>query len=203
VLCVGSLDAPGAWSSGINADGLALADTQMVTRDQGIGLLRYFMMGRLLAECDCVDAALDLLRRIPQAGGGTLVLGDAGGTMATVEIGHRALAIERSRAGWVARTNHFLAPVLRATRLASGSENSLARLATLANWLDGLMDPPTMEHAAAMMCTHDAPDSTGLCRHGGAGEAATVLCHLYDCAARSLAFARGTPCAGNWFIYNL
>jgi isopenicillin-N N-acyltransferase like protein len=203
VLCVGSLGAPGAYSSGINSDGLALADTQVVTRDQGIGLLRYFMMGRLLAECDGVDAALDLLRDVPQAGGGTLVLADATGVMATVEIGHRAMAIERSRGGWVARTNHFLAPVLRNTRVGPGRENSEGRLATLSRWLDGLADPPTMEQATAMMGTHDEGDRVGLCRHGGATEAATVSCHLYGCTTRRLAFARGTPCTGDWFAYNL
>lgn len=35
VLCLGSLGAPGAWSSGMNSDGFALADTQIATADHG------------------------------------------------------------------------------------------------------------------------------------------------------------------------
>jgi hypothetical protein len=203
VLCVGSLGAPGAYSSGMNSDGFALADTQVVTRDQGPGLLRYFMMGRLLAECGCVDEALDLLARTPQAGGGNLILADAGGTMASVEVGHRALAIERSTAHWVARTNHFLAPVLRDTLVAPGGDNSTARLASLTGWLAGLKGAPDWAAAAAVMSSHDTPDGAGLCRHGTAGGSTTLSCHLYDCAARRLTFAHGNPCTGNWSSYAL
>jgi hypothetical protein len=199
VLCVGSLGAPGAYSSGMNSDGLALADTQVVTRDQGPGLLRYFLMGKLLAECGDVGEALELSRRIPHAGGGNLILADAGGAMASVEIGHRALAIKRSTAGWVARTNHFLAPALRNTLVAPGGDSSAGRLATLTGWLAGLDGPPDEATAASIMSSHDTPDGTGLCRHGEAGGSATVSCHLYDCAARTLTFAYGNPCAGNWF----
>ena len=84
VLCVGSLGAPGAYSSGINSDGFALVDTQVVTRDQGVGLLRYFLMTRLLATCASVEAAIVALHATAHAGGGTLVLADASGAIATV-----------------------------------------------------------------------------------------------------------------------
>ena len=58
VLCLGSLGAPGAWSSGMNSDGLALADNQIATADHGPGMLRYFLMNTLLATCATVAAAL-------------------------------------------------------------------------------------------------------------------------------------------------
>lgn len=101
--CVGSLGSPGAYSSGVNSDGFTLADTRVVTTDQGTGLLRYFMMTRLLARCARVEEALDALRGMRRAGGGCLVMADATGATAAVEIGHRALEVERG-AGRVART---------------------------------------------------------------------------------------------------
>ena len=98
LLCVGSLGSPGAFSSGINSDGLAVADTQIGTRDHGIGWLRYFLMTALLRECGCVADALAFIAAVPHAGGGSLVLGDArrcGGrrrTRSPAAAAHRAPA---------------------------------------------------------------------------------------------------------------
>ena len=62
MLCLGSLGSPGAYSSGINARGLALADTQVAVRSHRVGWLRYFLMGRILADCADVPQALALIR---------------------------------------------------------------------------------------------------------------------------------------------
>jgi isopenicillin-N N-acyltransferase-like protein len=207
VLCVVSLGAPGAYSSGINSDGLALVDTQVVTTDQGVGLLRYFLMTRLLARCGSVAAAIEALHVTRHAGGGTLVLADATGAIATVEIGHSALAVARPSAGWVARTNHFLAPDL-ARRLAAqpgdpGIDVSHARLAMLTGWLAARAAPPSLAEAAAIMASHDGPGCTGLCRHGAGGGSNTVSASVYDCASRTLHFVHGNPCQGVWARYDL
>src|SRR5690606_1665169 len=87
MLCVGSLGSPGAYSSGINVKGFALADTQVSVRLHRVGWLRYFLMTRLLATCGSVDEALDFISGVPHAGGGTLVLADASGAIAAVELG--------------------------------------------------------------------------------------------------------------------
>ncbi len=202
VLCVGSLGAPGAYSSGINSDGFALVDTQVVTTDQGVGLLRYFLMTRLLARCATVEQAIETLHATTHAGGGTLVLADATGTMAAVEIGHRHLAIDRPVDAWVARTNHFLATGLRERLLASkgdpGLDVSQGRLATLANWLANRCFCPTWQEAAAVMASHDQPGTAGLCRHGGETASSTVSCAIFTCGPGALHFAHGNPCDGHW-----
>lgn len=198
ILCVGSLGAPGVYSSGINSDGLALADTQVVTRDQGVGLLRYFLMTRLLARCADVAEALALLFDTEHAGGGTLLLADATGAMAAVELGHRTIAIERTRAGWLARTNHFLAPSLAAGLLAE-PDHSVARLARLTRWLDAAA--PDAEAARRFMASHDGDAGPGPCRHGGETGSTTVSCAIYRCAAGGLDFAEGNPCHGRWTRY--
>ncbi|MCW3474665.1 C45 family autoproteolytic acyltransferase/hydolase [Limobrevibacterium gyesilva] len=207
VLCVGSLGAPGAYSSGINSDGFALVDTQVVTTDQGVGLLRYFMMTRLLAHCASVEAAIDELRGMPQAGGGTLVLADATGAIAAVEIGHSAVAVARPATRWVARTNHFLSPELIG-RLAAhpgdpGIDDSQARLATLSSWLGARQACPSLDAAAAVMASHDTPDGAGLCRHGGQAGSTTISCSIFACTAQTLHFATGNPCEGAWSRYDL
>ena len=202
VLCVGSLGAPGAYSSGINSDGLALVDTQIVTTDQGVGLLRYFLMTRLLARCTTVAEAVDEMRRLRHAGGGSLVMADAGGAIAAVELGHSAVAVERPAGMWAARTNHFLSPALR-DRLAAqprdpGIDVSHARLATLTAWLSARTACPTADEARALMSGHDTPAATGLCRHGGEVSSSTVSCAIFACGPGSLYFAHGSPCSAPW-----
>ena len=63
MICVGSAGSPGAYSSGINAAGLALVDNHVGTRRHGIGWLRYFAMTRILATCRTVDEAVASSRR--------------------------------------------------------------------------------------------------------------------------------------------
>jgi hypothetical protein len=199
VMCVGSLGAPGAYSSGINSDGFALVDTQVVTTDQGVGLLRYFLMSRLLATCGTVAEAIEALHGTGHAGGGTLVIADARGAIAAVEIGHSALGIERPAASWTARTNHFVSAALQDRLLpATNPDHSRARLAHLRAWLAGRTACPSDDDARSIMSSHDTPTETGLCRHGGREASTTVSCAIFACGAGTLAFAHGTPCDGTW-----
>ncbi len=187
VLCLGSLGAPGAWSSGMNSDGLALADTQIPTAAHGPGLLRYFLMNRLLAGCATVAEALDLIRAVPHAGGGSLVLADASGAAAAVELRHGRVEIEQ--AACVSRTNHYtgapdpLAPV----------GHSAARLATLRAALPGIADPRALLalHAPEPLCRHDPDPSL------------TLAGAVYDTPRRTAAIAFGPPCTAPWRVFAL
>lgn len=182
VLCLGSLGAPGAWSSGMNSDGLALADTQIPTAEHGPGILRYFLMNRLLADCASVTEALALIRALPHAGGGSLVLADASGAAAAVELRHGRVDVEQGAC--VSRTNHYtgardpLAPV----------GHSATRLATLRAALAGTADP------RAILALH-GPEA--LCRHA-ADPSPTLAGAVYDTAARAARIAFGPPCSAAW-----
>src|SRR5690606_20429418 len=111
-LCVGSLGSPGNFSSGINSDGLAVADTNIATTDHGVGMHRYFLLTWLLERCADVAGALAAIRAMPHAGGGVLVMGDATGAVAAVELGHRAIGVEHAASGVVGRTNHFVSDAM-------------------------------------------------------------------------------------------
>lgn len=203
ILCVGSLGSPGVYSSGINSDGLALADTQIRAADQGVGFLRYFAMTRLLARCATVDEAVDELRRLRHAGGGSLVLADADGRTAAVELGHHAVAVEGG-GGRVARTNHFVSPELRGRDIEGGGRaDSDGRLRRLRSWLDGLGEAPGVADTAAVMASHDDAETPGLCRHGVRFRGSTTISgSIFACRGRRLYFSPDNPCSGAWTVYD-
>lgn len=201
VTCVGSLGAPAVYSSGINSDGLALVDTQIHTSDHGVGILRYFLMTRLLARAATVAEALDEIASLDHAGGGSLVLADRGGALAAVELGHSALPVERG-GDWVARTNHFVSAELAPANLRVLSDamavSSVDRLTRLRRWLGAEARGLTIARAEAMMATHDGPEGAGLCRHGADGDAETISGAVFATAAPSLYFCPARPCVADW-----
>jgi hypothetical protein len=187
VLCLGSLGAPGAWSSGMNSDGLALADTQIPTAAHGPGMLRYVLMNRLLAGCANVAEAVALIRAVPHTGGGSLVLADASGAAAAVELRHGRVEIEQGAS--VARTNHYTeAP----DRLAPVGHSD-ARLATLRAALAETAEPRAIlaRHGPEALCRH-APDPSP-----------TLAGAVYDAARRTASIAFGPPCTAPWRVFAL
>jgi hypothetical protein len=205
MLCLGSLGSPGAYSSGINAAGLALADTQVPVATHRVGWLRYFLMTRLLADCATVAEALAMIRARPHAGGGTLILADAGGAVAAVELGAREVAIETGAVLW--RTNHFVSDALagdtRRPKEDAISDTSAARLDYLARTLPGR--EWTAAAAARLMGTHaaDAPGAGPLCQHVDLGGTGTISSVVYSCKLRRMEVCEGSPCTASWAAHSL
>jgi predicted choloylglycine hydrolase len=198
ILCVGSLGHSPSCSSGINSDGFCMADTAVRTADLGEGALRYYLMEALLMRCADVAQALAMIRALPHLGGGTLVMADAAGALAAVELGHRVTHVEPgARPGWVARTNHFLHPETAAPlREKPGSApraNSEGRLAVLRGALHADL---TGAEAASLLSRHAAGGLPALCRHDPATW--TNSCAVFDPVARRLLLSPGQPCEGRW-----
>jgi isopenicillin-N N-acyltransferase like protein len=206
MLCLGSLGSPGAYSSGINARGFALADTQVSVASHRVGWLRYFLMTRLLARCANVTEALAMIADAPHAGGGTLVMADAGGSIAAVELGAAPVTVAQGPdAVW--RTNHFSTPELAADTLRprddSIADTSRARFDYLATALPRQgWDRPS---AARLMATHakDAPGSAPICQHGDRESAQTISSVVYSCKLTQADLIEGNPCSGTWQTVHL
>lgn len=205
MLCLGSLGAPGAFSSGINARGLALVDSQVPTADHGPGLCRYFLMSEILGRCATVAEALALIDATPHAGGGCLILADASGAMAAVELGHAAVRIETAREGWLARTNHHLSEALSGHFIERPGEpmgrSTRERLETIRSALSKGLPEDVPAFAGALMAGHDddaPPGGQGLCRHGQDGDSRTISTVLFEPSARRLYVSMGPPCSTPW-----
>lgn len=193
VLCLGTLGAPGAYSSGINAEGLTVADTQVGVRTHAAGWLRYFLMTEILAKTADVPAAIALIRSRKHAGGGTLLLGDRWGAAAAVELGADRVAVEEG--ALVYRTNHFVSASLGSEnrRTAGGpiDENSQTRFDRLKERLP--KQTWDVETAADLMAEHGQMGS--LCQHG---EARTIASVVYCCRQSRLHACLDNPCASQW-----
>lgn len=203
ILSLSSIGSSPAASSGINEAGLALADTQVATRDHGIGLLRYPLMQRVLEACRDVAEALALIGRTAHLGGGTLTLADAGGAIATVELGHRVLASTSKRSGTLCRTNHFtcgdLAPDNLEAAASPPGRNSRERLDRISGWARREGPAAGAGALAALLSSHDHP---ALCRHAEEpGGASTIALAIYAPPQRRLELHAGHPCLADLLEY--
>ena len=204
-LFVGSLGAPGAFSSGMNSHGLALADTRIDWPEPQVGWLRYFLMSEILWQARDVPSAIALIEGAEHVGGGSLALADADGRVAMVELGSPGIAIETGGASYV-HTNHYLAPHLadRVDRLAGDvtSKSSRARLDMLRSAQAGLGPATTHEEIAALLSSH-GPGDGRLCRHPDGGQDGTISGVIYLCETREVVFSAGIPCSTGWQRFRL
>jgi len=195
ILGVSSLGSSPCASSGINAAGLCIADTQVATTDHGVGLSRYFLMEALLGQCATVGDALATIATVRHLGGGTLMMADATGAIAWVELGHRRVADKRQPDGWLLRTNHFLDPAMRrgngeaaTSRAGRNSRDRLARSRTALG--NGKADAAAV---CALLSNHGKP-GVAFCRHGEDDGAHTISLALFSPKDRGLSFCNGPPC---------
>ncbi len=205
IVSLSALGASAAASSGVNEAGLALADAAIPTRDHGPGILRYFLMQRLLERCRTVGEAIEEIRSIPHAGGGSLMLADADGAIAAVEIGHRSIGVEAKAQGVIARTNHHLdaalAPACMEPAHSEAGVNSRARLARIRGGMENAGLAPSPEVLASLMSAHG---DGALCRHAApASDIETISLAILSPARRALTVSDGPPCRSPSLHYQL
>ena len=205
-LCVGSLGSPGNFSSGMNSDGFALADTSSRTSAHRVGRQRYFLLTRLQTRCATVAEALKEIAATPHAGGGTLILGDAAGCMAAVELGSSSVAIEIRYEGRIGRTNHYFgastASLNRCDDMASGRfRNSERRLTTLDDLLSAGPGGMKFEDAAGIVAFRSQNGSESLYRKGGKDLSETISSCIYATGQKRLWFTSGNPSGEGWSAF--
>lgn len=202
-----SAGSPGVFSSGMNAAGLAVADTHVTSLDFGIGLPRYHVMLELLTFHDRVSSALDYLRSVRHFGNGTLVLADAGGDMAVFEGGHRVEGIVFPEAGWLVSTNHFVSPGLESLwqdkttgPLAGHTLGRRRRVEAALRAAAGCIDTAW---ARRLMGSHGDPLES-LCRHLSQNPLeSTISSVIYLPAERRLLLAAGRPCRSSFPSFSI
>ncbi len=189
---------PGVFNSGMNEKGLAIADTHVCSKDVGPGLPDYSLMMHILEEHDTVRSTLDYLSSVPRMGRNNLVLADAGGDLAVVELGYRNCAVIKAQSGIVVSTNHFVSPSLKDDFVdctqPSVQGNSFQRYALVKKELEAARGSIDVAFAQRLMATHAGPLAS-ICRHLELdGQSATLSTTIYQPARRTLRFCHGYPC---------
>ncbi len=193
-----SAGSPGVFSSGMNEVGLAVADTHVVSLDIGPGLARYSVMMDIVERCATVAEALDYIGTVPHMGEGNLVLADAKGAVAAVELGHSRQNVIAPRAGAVVTTNHFTTPGLEArwrdTNPPHLRGNSEARRRATYEVLVNARGHVDATWARAYMASHRDMLSA-MCRHLEVdGTSATIGTTIYLPTLLRAHVLHGRPC---------
>ena len=190
----------GVHSSGMNEQGLAVADTHVVSSDIGYGIPRFALMHKLLNECTTVNDALGTIVNERVMGRGNLIMADASGTLGVAELGHNVCMVRRANSGVMVNTNHFTDVYLKKafidtnTTLLKGT--SYARFAYLQDQLaNGCHD---LESAKLLMSHHgNALDS--LCRHEDLDPPyRTISTVFYLPQKKKIVFADDYPCVAQY-----
>lgn len=196
----------GVASSGMNEKGLAVADTHVCSSDIGPGLPDYSLMMRILEQHDTVRSALEYLSSVPLMGRNNLILTDATGDMAVVELGYSGLEVIEAKDNLVANTNHFVSPRLRESfvdsALPHARGNTFRRYELLRKELEANRRSIDIAFAKRLMATHAGPLES-ICRHPTQPEqSATLSAIIYQPAARTVQFCHGYPCEGGYQTFS-
>ncbi|NIO70219.1 MAG: hypothetical protein GTN71_14625 [Anaerolineae bacterium] len=202
-----SAGSPGVFNSGMNEKGLAIADTHVCSTDIGPGLPDYSLMMHILEEHDTVRSALDYLSSVPRMGRNNLILADAGGDLAVVELGYHHLAVVEAQNGIVVNTNHFVSPSLKDSFMDCAPPpmrgNSFHRYDLVRRELEAARGSINVAFAQRLMATHAGPLAS-ICRHLELdGQSATIATTIYQPARRILRFCHGYPCESPYHTITL
>ncbi len=123
---------------GLNEAGLAAAYTGVHGHyTDKPGLWDHIPVRAVLEQCRTVDEAVELVRILPHLYTKNFLVVDASGAIAGIEAAQQGISIMRSRNGFGAVTNHFVAPHMRAyCNEAKVPANSKHRLEVAHRWFD-------------------------------------------------------------------
>jgi predicted choloylglycine hydrolase len=202
-----SAGSPGVFRSGMNEKGLAIADTHVCSTDIGPGLPDSSLMMHILEEHDTVRSALDYLNSAPRMGRNNLILADAGGDLAVIELGYHHFAIVEAQNDIVVNTNHFVSPNLKGSfvdrNLPPVKGNSFHRYDLVRKELEAVRGNIDVAFAQHLMATHAGPLAS-ICRHLELnGQSATIATTIYQPARHTLRFCHGYPCQSPYHTITL
>lgn len=197
--------------TGFNSAGLAVCTNTLVSDlDTGRLGVPYHVLLRSLLDCESITDGVAMVYSADKALSANYLLGSRDGLavdLETIPGAVKSVRVLMPEAGFLAHTNHFLAPdFARLDRYLAESPHTLFRLDRLRAGLAaaaGSIDVGVLE---TVLADHrNAP--YGLCSHGddqlGAVESyATIASVVYDLAAGVAHVAAGLPCSTGYLPYH-
>jgi predicted choloylglycine hydrolase len=205
-LYVTSAGSPAVFSSGMNEQGLTVADTHVPSRDIGLGVPRYTLMMELLEGCATVDSALIYLQGVSRMGAGNLILADAQGELAVFEVGYRRWGLAPPMGNTVLATNHFVSLELsdqyQEARSQADDDESRPRHQAMQALLNEAWGTLDAAKAMELMAQHKG-SLAAICRHNLRSGSGTISNGIFFPAERKLLFCNGSPCQNRYKTYSV
>ncbi|OGP88245.1 MAG: hypothetical protein A2156_14395 [Deltaproteobacteria bacterium RBG_16_48_10] len=195
---INSIGACNVFSSGINKEGLAIADTRVPSLDAGPGLPRFSLMMHILENFRYVNEAIDYLKSVPRMGGGNLIFADSTGGIGSAEVGYQNLDLLQKDTGCVICTNHFAGPSMRkeySQKDKLKERDSKERYGDVLTRLLKFEEGLNLSQAKELMSFHGETFST--CNHGdsnGSEKTSTISSTLFLPVKRGFYYCEGFPC---------
>lgn len=192
---------------GMNSHGLAYVGNSLSSNDNRVGVPNAFVR-RWALEARSLEEARDRATLAARARGSNHTFGDRAGRLWNIETSARRSASREAEEGWLAHTNHYVAPEMLACE-GGRSPESRARLAAAERLLaEGVArgDDP-VELVARVLRDHSGhPDS--ICGHENEAEPVgervmTVASMICDLDERRLYACAGAPCENDYVTFSL
>jgi isopenicillin-N N-acyltransferase like protein len=183
---------------GMNADGVALVNNDLLTRAVRAGLPSQVVRRLALARPTAGDAVAAILAA-PAVGGRAYVVADAAGAVTTVELAAEARPRVTDHRDRAVHTNHALDRAIARYEdralLASTYPSSRSRLRRASDLLGGGGHTEPGQVCRRILADHDGYPLS-ICRHESAREpTVTAASVVFDCGSRHASIALGNPCA--------
>jgi predicted choloylglycine hydrolase len=202
-LSINSIGACNVFSSGMNTEGLTIADTRVPSMDVGPGLPRFSLMMHILENFRSVNEVINYLTSVPRMGGGNLIFADAKGAIGRAEIGYEGLGILQESAGFLVCTNHFEEPSMQEKyrkRNETEEKDSKWRFDKVFESLVAADENMDSDLAAKLMAYHD--ERFAICHHRNSkqlDETTTISSTIFLPERRGFYFCEGFPCTDPFY----
>ena len=200
-------NAPETWSLtlagcltliGINAAGIAVGTTNIVTTDVRIGVQYLSVLHRALRS-DSFSEAVDSICRAPRSGAHYYYVGGPEGQAVGLECSARQVVPHELHQGVFVHCNHPLKPEIAALQAEPPSTSSLHRQKRLAALLTVPEQPATIGAIKQMLSDHDGGPDRCICRHDVDNintNAVVIMCP----ATREIHACRAQAHVGRWVV---
>ena len=186
---------------GLNDAGLAVHGNLLMSPGWRAGFPRY-LITRLMLEQTTVEAALEAGLRPPRASSRNLILGDARGAIANVELTVDDARVLRSERGSLVHTNHYVAADFCGVEGTPASGSTLNRYERMADLLASCDRPVSLADLQSFFRDHHGYPGS-ICAHPrDGGTTKTVASLISEPAAGRLHAARGNPCESDFVVYS-
>jgi isopenicillin-N N-acyltransferase-like protein len=191
---------------GFNAEGIGVAIDSVYATDGRVGVPRILCSRAVLGACTIGQAIRSCVPKL-RAGGYNHLLADSHGELYSVETSATTHDILYGDGGWLAHTNHYLSPRMRALEEPGTYAGSHVRLNRARRLLKAQLGGVTARDLQAILRDHvNYPDS--ICSHQDPENPSderemTIASLVMDLNERVMWAAPGPPCESEYSVYGL